>query len=83
MRWASATVVAAILLLPATATASPQQITATAASRVASHDPNVAKERGENGALTHSASMVDGNWQVAYFAHEEEVALVIVDPHTG
>jgi hypothetical protein len=83
MRWATAPLVAALLLLPATATASAQQITATEASRVASHDPNVAKERGENGGLTHSASMVDGNWQVAYFAHDEEVALVIVDPDTG
>ena len=25
--------------------------------------------------------MVDGNWEVAYFADDEEVALVIVDPH--
>ena len=82
MRWATV-LIAALLLFPATATASAEQVTATAASRVASHDPNVAKERRENGELTHSASMVDGNWQVAYFAHDEEVALVIVDPHTG
>ncbi len=83
MRWATATLVAAILLVPVTATASPEQITAAEAGRVASHDPKVAKERGENGELTHSASMVDGNWQVAYFAHDEEAALVIVDPRTG
>jgi hypothetical protein len=83
MRSAAPALVIVLLLLPATAAASQEQITAAEASRVASRDPNVAKEHRENGELTHSASMVDGNWQVAYFAHEEEVALVIVDPHTG
>jgi hypothetical protein len=83
MRWATATLIAATLLLPATAVGSAEQIAATAASRVAGHDPNVAKERGENGKLTQSASMVDGNWEVAYFAGGAEVALVIVDPQTG
>ncbi len=29
------------------------------------------------------ASMVDGNWEVAYFAAGDEVALVIVDPESG
>ena len=38
-----------------------------------------ASQRG----LTHSATKVDGNWEVAYFADEEQVALVIVDPLTG
>ena len=41
------------------------------------------EERAKNGGLTHSASMVDGNWEVAYFAGDEEVALVIVDPRSG
>ncbi len=45
--------------------------------------PNVAKERRENGALTHSASMVEGHWEVAYFAGGKEVALVLVDPDSG
>ena len=27
--------------------------------------------------------MVDGNWEVAYFADDKEVALVLVDPQTG
>ena len=33
--------------------------------------------------MTHSANKVDGNWEVAYFADDKEVALVIVDPQTG
>ncbi len=69
------------LAIPATASAA--QVGAAEATRVANRDPNVAKEHGENGALTHSASKVDGNWEVAYFAGEKEVALVIVDPRTG
>jgi Glycosyltransferase family 87 len=53
------------------------------AVRVASHDANVAKERRESGELTHSAAMIDSNWEVAYFARDEEVALVVVDPKSG
>ena len=33
--------------------------------------------------MTSSASLVDGNWEVAYFAGDDEVALVLVDPATG
>jgi hypothetical protein len=58
-------------------------VDASKATRIASHDPNVAKEREENGALTHSANMVDGNWEIGWFARDKEVALVIVDPVTG
>jgi hypothetical protein len=50
---------------------------------VANKDPKVAKERQENGSLAPAASMVDGNWEVGYFAAGDEVALVIVDPDSG
>jgi hypothetical protein len=43
----------------------------------------VVEEREENGGLTHTASMADGRWGVAYFSGDEEVALVLVDPETG
>jgi hypothetical protein len=69
-----------VLLPPATASA---KVDASGAVRVASHDPNVVKEREENTVLTHSANMVDGSWEVAYFAAGKEVALVIVDTTTG
>ncbi|HEY6550681.1 MAG TPA: hypothetical protein VIY71_05715, partial [Solirubrobacterales bacterium] len=68
------------LVIPGTASA---QVGASEATRAANADPNVVKERGENGALTHTASKVDGNWEVAYFADDTEVALVLVDPATG
>src|SRR4051812_26601248 len=74
---------AAALLLPTTAAAASSEITAAEASQVASHDSNVREERQKNGALTHSASKVDGKWEVAYFAEDREVALVIVDPLSG
>ncbi len=70
-----------MLLIPATASAS--DVSEAEALRVADRDAKVVEERQENGALTHTASMVDGNWEVGYFAGDEEVALVVVDPATG
>ncbi len=53
------------------------------ATRIADRDPKVIAERRENPGMTSSASLVDGNWEVGYFAHDDEVALVLVDPATG
>jgi len=68
------------MLLPSAASA---QVGAVEATRIASSDANVVKERSENGRLTHSVSKVDGNWEVAWFAVDDEVVLTIVDPTTG
>ena len=43
----------------------------------------MAKERRENGPLAPVASVVDGHWEVAYFSDGDEVALVLVDLHSG
>jgi hypothetical protein len=84
MRLATAALAAVFLLLfPAASASASDRVTALEASRAASHEPNVAQERRENGSLSRSTSMVDGNWEVAYFADDEEVALVIVDPAGG
>ena len=83
MKWLAAALIAAVFLLPATAGAEQQEVTEAQATHAAERDPNVNKEREENGVLTHSASKVDGNWEVAYFADDKEVALVIVDPVSG
>jgi hypothetical protein len=53
------------------------------AVRVANRDPKAVEERERNPGLTPSASIVDGNWEVGYFAHGREVALVVVDRATG
>jgi hypothetical protein len=70
----------ALAFFPAAASA---QVNASGATRIAADDPNVVKEREEHTVLAHSANMVDGNWEVGYFAGDKEVALVIVDPKTG
>ena len=69
-----------LTFFPASASA---QVDASKATRIAAHDPNVVKEREEHTVLTHSADMVDGNWEIGYFADDKEVALAIVDPRTG
>ncbi len=56
---------------------------ASGAVRVANRDAKVVKERRENGGLTHSASKVEGHWEVGYFAGGKEVALILVDPASG
>ena len=71
----------AFLLLAGTAAAAP--VGEERAIAIADHDPSVVRERRENGALGHSASKVEGHWEVAYFAAGKEVALVYVDPGSG
>jgi hypothetical protein len=73
----------AALLWPSAASAAEARVSAERATRVAAADPNVLRQRRENGTLTHSANLVDGNWEVGWFAGDEEVALVLVDPESG
>jgi hypothetical protein len=72
---------ALFLLLPGSAGAA--TVGEERAVAVANRDPAVAKERRENGSLSHSVSKVEGHWEVAYFAGGEEVALALVDPKSG
>jgi Glycosyltransferase family 87 len=59
------------------------RITEAEAIRVATADAKVTGQREENGPLASTARLDDGNWEVAYFADGKEVALVLVDPHSG
>ena len=68
------------LVLPAPALA---EVGAAEAVRSADRDSKVVEQRRLNDGLTHSAAKRDGNWEVAYFAGDEQVALVVVDPLTG
>jgi hypothetical protein len=72
-----------LLLVPAAASAAPKQVPEQQAIRVADRDPKVVEVRRENPGLGASARMVDGNWEVGYFAGGKEPALVIVDGRTG
>jgi hypothetical protein len=83
MRRAALCVLAALLLWPATAAAGPRKVTELEAIRVADHDSKVVEERRQNGALASTANLDDGNWEVSYSAGGKEVALVLVDPHSG
>jgi hypothetical protein len=87
MRPAAAAIAAAVLIaLAATGPAAadgPSRISEAQATRAADRDSKVIEERRENHGLSSSARIVDGNWEVAYFADGEEVALAIVDPLTG
>ncbi|HVQ57481.1 MAG TPA: hypothetical protein VMS60_01115 [Solirubrobacterales bacterium] len=75
---------ALLALLPATAAAAdPPPIGEAEAMRIADRDSKVVEQREENGSLSSSAELDEGNWEVAYFADGKEVALAIVDRHSG
>jgi hypothetical protein len=79
-----ALVFAAALVPTQPADASDVQSTSEAqAIEIAAKDPKTIEEREKNPGLAPSASMVEGHWEVAYFAAGKEVALVLVDPHSG
>ena len=68
------------LLLPAAASA---QISEAEAIRAANLDSKVRDQQEKNEALAPVANKVDDNWEVAYFAAGDQVALVVVDPESG
>jgi hypothetical protein len=59
------------------------RISEAEATRIASHDPKVLDQELENGELTSSAELDDGKWEVAFFADDHQVDLVMVDPKSG
>jgi hypothetical protein len=74
---------ALLLVLLAAPAAASAHVGASQATRIAARDPSAIEEREEHTVVTNAAHMVDGNWEVAFFAGGKEVALVIVDPQTG
>lgn len=60
-----------------------ERITRGEAIAIADKDPKVRGEEREHGELGAAATMEDGHWEVAYFEGGEELALVLVDPHSG
>ena len=81
MRRALVSATLALALLPSAAHAA--EVGEAEAINAANRDAKVVEQRRENGELTHSASLVEGNWEIAYFADDEQAALVVVDPGTG
>jgi hypothetical protein len=72
-----------LLAAPAVAGAAPGGIDSAQATRIADRDAKVVEERHEHPGLASSATVVDGHWEVGYFAGDEEVALDLIDPVTG
>ncbi|HUB99428.1 MAG TPA: glycosyltransferase 87 family protein [Solirubrobacterales bacterium] len=58
-------------------------MTSAEAIAAADRDQKVIDERQEHPDLSPSASMNDGHWEVAYFAEDKELVLVLVDSHDG
>ena len=58
-------------------------VTEAEAIAVAERDPKVVEERREHSDLSPSASINEGHWEVAYFAEGKELALVLVNSHSG
>jgi len=75
-------IVLALSAQPALA-AQPERITRAEAIAAADRDPKVHDQEGKNGELAPTATLDEGNWQVAYFADGDEVALVLVDAASG
>ena len=74
----------ASVALPAAATAS-GRITRAEAIAAADRDPKVRDEERKHGELAPTATLDEdeGNWEVAYFADGDELALVLVDADSG
>ena len=85
----AALMLVAALLVPTAALASgppeetPGRVTMAAAITAADRDQKVIDERSEHPSLTPSASRNEGHWEVAYFAEDKELALVLVNSHSG
>jgi hypothetical protein len=78
-----ATLLALLAMSPATGRAADTVIGKKQAIAAASRDPKVIAERAEHPQLTPTAALVGGVWQVDYFAEDEDLAQVTVDPSTG
>jgi hypothetical protein len=72
-----------VCLLAASSAQGAEKITRAEAIAAADQDPKVREEEREHGRLGPTATLDDGHWQVAYFSGGDELALVLVDPHSG
>ena len=76
-------VVVVVLVLPGMATAAERQINSEEAIAAANRDPTLREEKQKHPDLGPSAALKEGHWEVAYFEGGDELALVLVDAHSG
>jgi hypothetical protein len=60
-----------------------KRISSEEAIAAANQDPKLREERQRHPDLGPSAAIKEGHWEVAYFESGEELALVLVDAHSG
>jgi hypothetical protein len=75
--------VIAALALPGNAEAAASRITSAEAIAAANQDPTLRGEKEKHPNLGPSAAIKEGHWEVAYFEGGDELALVLVDAHSG
>ena len=73
----------AALALPGIAKAAEGEITRAEAIAAADRDPTLREEKRKHPDLGPTAAIKEGHWEVAYFEGGEELALVLVDAHSG
>ncbi|HEV2790652.1 MAG TPA: PepSY domain-containing protein [Solirubrobacterales bacterium] len=62
---------------------SPERISRDEATAIADRDPKIREQRREHPDLAATAVLNEGKWEVAYFDAGDQLALVLVDPHSG
>ncbi|HET8566979.1 MAG TPA: PepSY domain-containing protein [Solirubrobacterales bacterium] len=65
------------------ALAAGQEISRSEAIAAANRNPTVREEKGRHPELGATAVRKEGHWEVGYFEAGRELALAIVDPHSG
>jgi len=72
-----------MVVVPGAARADVGKIGSAEAIAAANRDPKVVGEKREHPDLGPSAALKEGHWEVAYFEGGDELALVLVDAHSG
>lgn len=83
MRRAALLIACVACLVAAPAASGAERVSRDEAIAIADRDPKVREQEREHGELAATAALDDGHWEVAYFKGGEELALVLVDPHSG
>lgn len=78
-----ALLVAASVATGANATEAQNRISSAEAIAAANRDPTLLAEKQKHPYLGPSATIKEGHWEVAYFEGGDELALVLVDAHSG
>jgi len=76
-------VLLAVLVVPGAASADGGKIGSSEAIAIANRDAKVREEKEEHPHLGPSATTEEGHWEVGYFEDGEQLALVLVDRHSG